>query len=108
MKKGLPITIVKPAQLREGSDVNPSNGALAMFNNAPHPNAAKVYINWLLTKEGQTLFAQNMGYISARRDVSTDHAPWRVPGAGAIKTYTFEAMKVKRQLMSKLQKVFDR
>ncbi len=108
MRKGLPIAIVKPAQLQEGSDVSPSNGAVALYNNAPHPNAAKVYINWLLSKEGQTLFSRAMGYISARRDVSTDHSPWRVPAPGAIKTYTMEAMKVKRELVPKLQKVFGR
>ncbi len=108
MKKGLPIAIVKPAQLREGADVNPSNGALALYNNAPHPNAAKVFINWLLSKEGQTLFSRKMGYISARRDVPTEHSPWRVPKPGAIKTYTLEAMKVKAELKVKLQKVFGR
>ena len=37
--------------------MSPANGALALFNKAPHPNAAKVYINWLLSKEGQTVFA---------------------------------------------------
>lgn len=108
MKKGLPIAIIKPAQLREGSDVSPSNGALALYNKAPHPNAAKVYINWLLSKEGQTLFARAMSYISARVDVPTDHSPWRVPKPGAIKTYTIEAMKVKSTLVPKLQKVFGR
>ncbi len=108
MKKGLPITIIKPAQLREGSDVSPSNGAVALYNKAPHPNAAKVYVNWLLSKSGQTLFSRAMGYISARQDVSTKHSPWRVPKPGSIKTYTLEAMAVKRELVPKLQKVFGR
>jgi ABC-type Fe3+ transport system substrate-binding protein len=30
------------------------NGTLSLFNRAPHPNAAKVAINWLLSREGQT------------------------------------------------------
>ncbi len=108
MKKGLPITIVYPSQLREGSDLSPVNGSLALFNNAPHPNAAKVYINWILSKEGQTLFSRAMGYISTRLDVPTDHSPWRVPKPGAIKTYTQEAMRVKDKLVPMLQDVFRR
>ena len=32
MRQGVPITIVDPHQLREGSDVSPANGALAIFN----------------------------------------------------------------------------
>lgn len=32
----------------------PGFGTISMFERAPHPNAAKVYINWLLSKAGQT------------------------------------------------------
>lgn len=103
IKQGVPITIVDPRQLKEGSDVSPANGALALFNRAPHPNAAKVYINWLLSQEGQTAFARATGYVSARLDASTDHAlPWRVPLPGAIKTYDQEAMDVRDRLVRPL------
>ena len=106
-KQGVPITIVDPRQLKEGTDVNPANGALALFNRAPHPNAAKIYINWLLGKEGQTVFARASGYVSGRLDVPNDHAePWRVPQAGAIKTYNKAAMQVKDNLMPLLTEVF--
>ncbi|HZT07228.1 MAG TPA: hypothetical protein VFC51_09375 [Chloroflexota bacterium] len=30
-----------------------ANGMLSVANNPPHPNAAKVFVNWLLSKEGQ-------------------------------------------------------
>ena len=80
---------------------------LRLFNKAPHPNAAKVYINWLLSKEGQTVFARANGYVSARLDVPTDHAePWRVPQPGAIKTYTKAAQQAKDNLMPLLIEVF--
>ena len=106
-KQGVPIAIVDPRRLKEGTDVSPANGALALFNKAPHPNAAKVYINWLLSKEGQTVFARANGYVSARLDVPTDHAePWRVPQPGAIKTYTKAVMQVKDNLMPLLHEVF--
>ena len=106
-KQGVPIAIVDARQLKEGTDVSPANGTLALFNRAPHPNAAKIYINWLLSKEGQTIFARANGYVSSRLDVPTDHAePWRVPLPGAIKTYTKEAMGVKENLAPVLQEVF--
>jgi len=106
-KQGVPIAIVDPRQLKEGTDVSPANGALALFNKAPHPNAAKIYINWLLSKEGQTVFARASGYVSARVDVPTDHAEaWRIPQPGAIKTYTKAAMQVKDKLMPLLHEVF--
>lgn len=109
MRQGVPVAIVDPRQLREGSDVSPANGALALFNRAPHPNAAKVYANWLLSKDGQTVFARATGYVSSRLDVPTDHAePWRVPQPKAIKTYTQEAMDLKDKLVPFLEEIFGR
>jgi iron(III) transport system substrate-binding protein len=106
-KQGVPIAIVDARQLKEGTDLSPTNGNLALFNRAPNPNAAKVYINWLLSKEGQTVFARANGYVSARLDVPTDHTePWRVPLPGAIKTYTKAAMQVKDNLQPLLLEVF--
>ncbi len=108
-KQGVPIAIVDARQLKEGTDVSPASGNLALFNRAAHPNAAKVYINWLLSKEGQTIYARVNGYISARLDVPTDHAPaWRVPLPGAIKTYTQEAIDKKEDLFPVLTEVFGR
>ena len=106
-KQGVPIAIVDARQLKEGTDLSPTNGNVALFNRAPNPNAAKIYINWLLSKEGQTIFSRANGYVSARLDVPTDHTdPWRVPLPGAIKTYTKAAMQVKDNLQPLLQEVF--
>ncbi|PYJ68080.1 MAG: hypothetical protein DME76_13480, partial [Verrucomicrobia bacterium] len=38
---------------------------------APHPNAAKVYVNWLLSREGQEVFSNAMGQPTRRLDVDT-------------------------------------
>jgi iron(III) transport system substrate-binding protein len=108
-KQGVPVEIVDIRQLKEGSDTSPASGGLSIFNRAPHPNAAKVYINWLLSKEGQTIYARATGYISNRLDVPTDHAaPWRVPQPGSIKTYTQEAIDKKEDLFPILTEVFGR
>jgi ABC-type Fe3+ transport system substrate-binding protein len=53
------------------------NGTLSFFNRAPHPNAAKVAVNWLLSREGQATwldYNQKTGglYDSLREDISKD------------------------------------
>ena len=48
---------------------------LAIFKNAPNPEATKVFVNWLLGKEGQTRLVQEWakynqtGAVSMRKDV---------------------------------------
>ena len=108
MKQGLPIRILDPRELKEGSDISPAAGNVAVFTRAPHPNAARVYLNWLLSKDGQTTFVQAAGYISARLDVPTDHSPWRIPIPGAIKTYDQAAMDKKDEIVRFLRKVLRR
>jgi len=46
----------------------PGFGAVALMDKAPHPNAAIVYLNWLLSKEGQTEYVKS-GRNSRRLDV---------------------------------------
>ena len=41
--------------MKEGTSAGSTGSALAVFNKAPHPNAAKVFINWFLSREGQAL-----------------------------------------------------
>ena len=46
---------------------------------APHPNAAKLFIDWGLSLEGQKLIA-SMGRVAARSGISTD-----IPGLEKLK-----------------------
>lgn len=64
---GLPIQDVAPS---EGVYMTYSTGAFGLLKSAPHPNAARVFINWLLGKEGQVITCQGMAYTSARTDVA--------------------------------------
>ena len=47
----------------------PSATLIWMMNKAPHPNAAKVFINWFLTKEAQTIYSEATARNSRRKDV---------------------------------------
>lgn len=61
----------------------PGGGNITLMNKAPHPAAARVFINWMLSKEGQTVWSRATSYQSARIDVSTDHiAPYNLRVAG--------------------------
>jgi iron(III) transport system substrate-binding protein len=55
---------------------------IAIYNKAPHPAAAKLYINWLLTKAGQAAHSAAVGQNSARLDVPVvDPATAPAPGS---------------------------
>jgi iron(III) transport system substrate-binding protein len=62
-----------------GTWITVAAGSVSMINRAPHPNAAKVFINWLLSRDGQTTWSKTLNMVSRRLDVPTDHIP-----AGAI------------------------
>lgn len=49
--RGLPIKVESTIP-KEGTWITPGGGALVAFKNAPHPNAMKIYMNWLLSREG--------------------------------------------------------
>ena len=73
-KRGLKFGVV--SEFKEyGSYLSAGFGGAMLVNRAPHPNAAKVFLNWLLTKGGQTAWSIAMGYVSRRLDVPTDHLP---------------------------------
>ncbi len=66
---GAPIAIKVP---KEGDGGGTSFGGLAVPVKSPHPNATAVFVNWLLTKEGQSIFATYTGNPSRRLDASTE------------------------------------
>lgn len=78
IRDGAPIAILPP--FKEGVNIGPAGGIVAPVNKGPHPNATKVFINWVLSKEGQTVFSRAAGLASRRLDVPGDHLePWAVP-----------------------------
>ena len=57
-QQGLPVDEFPHAVLKEASyEVSTSgNSGLALINNAPNPNAARVFINWFLSRAGQIVW----------------------------------------------------
>ena len=52
-KKGLPVDEFYPGSIKEGALVDSTRGALTFLNRAPHPHAARLAINWFLSREGR-------------------------------------------------------
>jgi iron(III) transport system substrate-binding protein len=69
IKAGLPVAPLPYP--REGLDTTVGNGNLMVIKNPPHPNAAKVFANWLLGRDGQEIFGRSMSVGSRRLDVDT-------------------------------------
>ncbi len=74
-KQGLPVDWFGPRNFKEGIPLSNANGNVCLINKAPHPNAARVAINWLLSREGQTAFQKisNPGISNSLRvDIPKD------------------------------------
>jgi iron(III) transport system substrate-binding protein len=69
IKAGAPlVALLYP---KEGLYTTGGNGHLMAIKNPPHPNAARVFANWLLGRDGQELFGRTMSIASRRLDVNT-------------------------------------
>lgn len=60
---------VEPAGPDPVNSMIPGFGSTALMNRAPHPNAAKVYLNWLLSPAGQRSWTEGTKRNSRRLDV---------------------------------------
>ena len=69
--QGLEINIQPIAE--ETSAIATGTGGLQFFERAPHPNAAKVFMNWLLTRAVQTHLSAATRMNSRRLDVPVVH-----------------------------------
>ena len=75
--QGLPVDIVTHT-LKEGDYVAGGQGVVSLITPAPHPSAAKIFLNWFLSREGQSLFQElsvKSGQINAnsrRMDIPKD------------------------------------
>ena len=77
--QGLPVDDFDTNKWKEGSSFSAGGGSFSYLNQAPHPNAAKVFINWFLSRKGQ-IAMQKLGDVddpanSRRIDIPKDDIP---------------------------------
>jgi iron(III) transport system substrate-binding protein len=77
-EQGLPVDVLDVGW-KEGAGIVSHSGNLALMRNAPHPNAARIFINWLLSREGQIETQRVLAKIqpadSRRIDIPKDDVP---------------------------------
>jgi len=71
IEQGLPVRVFDTDGWKEGASFSTSGGTVSLLKNGPDPNAARVFINWFLSREGQ-LAVQKLTY------------PGRHPNSGRI------------------------
>ncbi len=75
IEQGLPIRSLDTESWKEGGSSSAAGGTLGIPSRAPHPNAAKVFINWFFSREGQ-IALQKLGrpdaHNSRRIDIAKD------------------------------------
>jgi len=69
-KKGLPVGVLYG--LPEEGYMSGGFGHLAVVDKGPHPNATKVFVNWILSKEGQLQWQKKSDNNSLRMDIPKD------------------------------------
>jgi iron(III) transport system substrate-binding protein len=79
IKAGAPLAVT---HLKEGAVASPAFGCLGVAAKPPHPNAAAVFVNWFLSREGQSLAVKSYELPSARLDV---------PPTGILKEFVIAA-----------------
>ncbi|MBI4332204.1 MAG: extracellular solute-binding protein [Chloroflexi bacterium] len=109
-RAGAPIAWVK---VSEGTKAATSGGALGIMAKRPHPNATRVFVNWVLGSEGHAVFVKAQGMPGARRDAPREGvSPEQFPDPGE-KVYPEtedsilfgeEMMKVSREIFAPLMK----
>jgi iron(III) transport system substrate-binding protein len=58
-----------------GTYIGTGAGCIALIERAPHRNAALLFINWFLGRDGQSVWSKVLNLQSRRIDVPTDHIP---------------------------------
>jgi iron(III) transport system substrate-binding protein len=67
-REGLPVAAVY--RLSDmASTVSAGVGQMALADRAPHPNAARLFVNWMATKEGAETYARARGEAPTRKDI---------------------------------------
>ena len=67
--QGAPLRAI---ELEDGTTLSP--GTATVIAGAPHPNAARLFLNWIITPEGQAAFGKYKGIGLVRKD-ATDYRP---------------------------------
>lgn len=110
-REGFQIAAVQPSDIMPYDA--PGSGVLVLFKGAPHPKAAQLFLNWILTQEGMQLYQDLEGMPVTRTDVdrSSLMVPETIPKPGVEYFDTADYKYVtteSKMLFGKLKKLLKR
>jgi len=68
-REGFPILNLVSLSDVPASASSGGGGLLALANQAPHPNAARVFVNWMASKEGLEVYSRTNEVATTRNDI---------------------------------------
>ncbi|HLY67155.1 MAG TPA: extracellular solute-binding protein, partial [Chloroflexota bacterium] len=101
--KGLAVKHMPGEALAEQPYVTAGNGSLAVIKDPPHPNALKLYLDYLLSKDGQVAWVKAAGFASLRNDVPHDQVLDILvpkPGVDYIEQQNEDYVKTRTEIVS--------
>jgi ABC-type Fe3+ transport system substrate-binding protein len=103
LKAGQPI---KPLpRLKEGNYGTGGSGNLAIIKAPVHPNSTRVFVNWLLGREGQEIVSRALGQATRRLDVDTRFLKEIGTTAAKDVMSVTDFLQIENQSEEKLEKV---
>ena len=105
LKAGLPIKTLP--RLKEGNYGTGGSGNLAIIKAPAHPNSTKVFVNWLLGREGQEVVSRTLGQATRRFDVDTRFLKESGTIAAKDVMSVNDFLQIENQSEEKLDKVRD-
>lgn len=69
IQAGVPL---EPVSVKEGTYLAAGGSGVVLLNQRPHPNSARLFVNWLFSKEAQVIVQKQETYQSARTDIGTE------------------------------------
>jgi iron(III) transport system substrate-binding protein len=91
-QEGFPISSISSFQDMSGV-VSASFGLVVVLDKAPHSHAARLFVNWLASKDGLEVFSRAMGNPTVRNDVDESFLPQKKiprPGVNYLDSYGWE------------------
>ena len=72
---------LKHVDLEDADFITATGNVVFLFNNAPHPNTAKLFLNWFLTRDGQSTWVEVTKENSRRLDIPAGNPDYQpTPG----------------------------
>ena len=91
-QEGLPVDSMHGLEDMAGS--LSGGNQVALYGNAPHPNAARVFVNWMASKEGSEIYARALNMVPVRTDIdASSFMPSEVipqPGVNYFDPYLYD------------------